>query len=147
MENLTDFIKENLIIESANVKGCIRCMTWDLPEVLIDCSKDLDYYNAWILGQDDTDADPKEFNKRLAAMHKMVSKADTVDLGNWFGEDEEWDYFYEETGLKPSKKIMVLHKDGDDATFTYIVFKAFKQKVYDNFKEMLSSDFDIFTNF
>lgn len=149
MKALSTFVKENLINESSSVKGCIRCMTWDLPEVLTDGSKDLDYYNAWDLGQDDGDEeiDPKEFNKRLTAVHKMISRVDTVNLGNWFGEDEEWDHFYAETKLKPSKKIMVLHKDGDDATFTYIVFKAFKQNVYDEFKEMLSSDFDVFTNF
>lgn len=135
---------------TTSLKGCIRCMTWDLPEVVRDGSKNLDYYNSWDLGQDDGDekVDPKEFNKRLAAFHKMVKDADTVDLGNWFGEsEEEWEYFYKETRIKPSQKVMVLHQDGDDATFAYIIFKSFKQKVYDEFREMLRDDFDVYINF
>ena len=145
MKTLDSYIEENLIAESSdNLKGCIYT-TWKLVDYLngkngMEIDDVADIY----------EEDEKEFLKRINTLKKLIRKADLVDLGNWWGEnDEEWEYFYEETGTSANDKVIVLFQDGDNGTFAYVVFnnriKVVRDPIYKKFIEMLGVDY--VTNF
>ena len=76
----------------------------ELLEILNEINPDIDYLNEKNgVELDDvadiSEEDEKEFLKRINAFKKLIRRANLVDLGNWWGDDdEEWEYFYEETG-------------------------------------------------
>ena len=140
MKSLQEYIMES----SDNLKGCIYT-TWKLVDYLngkngMELDDVADIY----------EEDEKEFLKRINTLKKLIRKADLVDLGNWWGEsDEEWEYFYEETGTSANDKVIVLFQDGDNGTFAYVVFnnriKVVRDPIYKKFIEMLGVDY--VTNF
>lgn len=145
MKTLQEYIKESLIIESLdNLKGCIYT-TWKLVDYLNEeHGVELDDV------ADISEEDEKEFLKRINAFKKLIRKANLVNLGNWWGDnDEEWEYFYEKTGISNNDKVIVLFQDGDDGTFAYIVLnnriKTVRGPIYKKFIEMLGVDY--ITNF
>lgn len=145
MKSLKEILKENLITESSdNLKGCIYT-TWRLVDYLNEKNGvELDDV------ADISEEDEKEFLKRINAFKKLIRRANLVDLGNWWGDDdEEWEYFYEETGTSADDKVIVLFQDGDDGTFAYIVLnnkiKVVRDPIYKKFIEMLGVDY--ITNF
>ena len=140
MKSLQEYIMES----SDNLKGCIYT-TWKLVDYLngkngMEIDDVADIY----------EEDEKEFLKRINTLKKLIRKADLADLGNWWGEsDEEWEYFYEETGTSANDKVIVLFRDGDNGTFAYVVFnnriKVVRDPIYKKFIEMLGVDY--VTNF
>jgi hypothetical protein len=143
MKNINEFINESTLNESKNSLGFDKNyqvpVTWELAE--------------WGADGEGIDPDEMDFDDDTSkdaiilfdeVFTQYIKDGMTVDLGNWFPDenDDDWDYFYEETGLSKRDHGLVLHQDGDDGTFTVLVFAnriPSKYKKYINdFKDMFS---------
>ena len=119
MKNISLYINESI---KPVLKGCltnvlpvIEFMTGENDDIeeVADLSDD-NYYDL--------------LRTTISNIKNASSKIGRVDLRIWNPDydddpDEEWDYFYDESGLKRGTPVVVLHTDGDDETFSYVAFK------------------------
>lgn len=145
MKNIKDFINENNINEAKNSLGFDKDfqipITWGLVH-WTDTGHGVDFDD---IDMDLDDIPDKSLELFSEVFGQCIEDSMRVELGNWdpdFNEDD-WDYFYEETGLDEGEDHgLVLHQDGDDGDFTVLVFAKripTKYKKYmKDFKEMFS---------
>lgn len=136
MKSLQEYIMESL-------NPFISKLEW-LPEVLMDNSNKLDYWNAYNLNQENSGLTEKEFNKLFSNLHKEIEfagyvkniKANDLEKRSWkklykeiYKEwSSDWDKEYEKNYI-----IVAAEKAGS----LYIVFKNKNEKLINDLKAMI----------
>lgn len=145
MKDIKDFINESNINEAKNSLGFDKNyqipVTWRLVQWTDGYGVNFDDMD---LGDDTPDEARELFGEVFA---QCIEDSMRVDLGNWNPDfdSDDWDYFWEETGLDEGKDHgLVLHQDGDDGDFTVLVFTkripTKYRKYMDDFKAMFSDN-------
>lgn len=130
MKSLVEVLNESINEAAMNAFGFPKDYklpgSWDLVEIVNGSQTVEEFLNEY-------NGDGEEYPEACAKLNQFMtaafSNAMTVELGNWnpesgmSDEDEEWGYFYEETGLKKGKAHgIVTFCDGDDGTFTVLQY-------------------------
>ena len=138
MKTITEFINETM--ENGKAKGYL----WSYG----DWRDYLDDDMSWEEfcegdGEDLKPAERKKMQKTLDEVKKYMISCGHVFLGNWDPDysDEDWDYFYNESGCKNKNLCLVFFQDGDDGDFYYVQFKKnVPDKLVEEFKALFNDD-------
>lgn len=116
--------------------------SWDLISLVNRSKTTREYLNEW----DGTGNDYIEPSKKLDEfLKKNFSGGECIFLGNWNPEyeEEDWDYFYEETGLNENDHGLITFCDGDDGEFTILHYRYnidSESQEMEDFKKMIGEN-------